>query len=85
MIPRESSGNLHDMDDMEYGSDTEPEIGRFSEEPETSASEFTSFAKPQGKQQISKRLTKNDYNSSLSKKQKQNSYDLQALEIEKRK
>lgn len=74
--------------DEENVSDTEPGINRFSEEPETSGSEFVLFAKSQDKQQklhsLSKRLNENDYDATLLKKQKQNSYDSQAFEFEKK-
>ncbi|CAI6351852.1 unnamed protein product [Macrosiphum euphorbiae] len=82
-----SNATLEDVDE-ENTNDTEADINCSIREPEESGSEFTSFAKPQSKQQPSsslKRNNKNDKDTILSKKQKQNSYDSQVLEIERRK
>lgn len=82
-----SNATLEDVDE-ENSNDTEADINCSIREPEASGSEFTSFAKPQSKQQPSsslKRNNKNDNDTILSKKQKQNSYDSQVLEIERRK
>lgn len=82
-----SNATLEDVDE-ENSNDTEADINCSIREPEASGSEFTSFAKPQSKQQPSnslKRKKKNDNDTILSKKQKQNSYDSQVLEIERRK
>lgn len=72
----------------ENTSDTETDINCSFREPEASVSEFTSFAKPQSKEQpssSSKRNNKNYNDTISSKNQKQNSYDSQVLEIERRK
>lgn len=82
-----SNATLEDVDE-ENTNDAEADINCSIREPETSGSEFTSFAIPQSKQQPSSSLKKNyknDNNTILSKKQKQNSYDSQVLEIERRK
>lgn len=82
-----SNATLEDVDE-ENTNDTEADINCSIREPEASGSEFTSFVKPQSKQQPSsslKRNNKNDNDTILSKKQKQNSYDSQVLEIERRK
>jgi len=82
-----SNATLEDVDE-ENTNDAETNINCSIREPEASGSEFTSFAKPQSKQQPSsslKRNNKNDNNTILSKKQKQNCYDSQVLEIERRK
>lgn len=87
LSPNNFSNATLDVDE-ENTSDTEADINCSVGEPEASGSEFTSFAKPQSKQQLSsssKRNNKNDNDTIISKKQKQNSYDSQVLEIERRK
>lgn len=73
----------------ENAADTEPDTDHPSEEPEASGSNYAVFTKPPSiqkkSQSLPKTLNKNDYDSQFSKRQKLNTYDLQALEIEKRK
>jgi len=77
--------NTYDIDE-ENTNDAEAVVNCSLREPEASGSEFTSFAKPQSKPSSSLKRNNKNYNDTiLSKKQKQNSYDSQVLEIERRK